>query len=65
MSQLFRDYKNLKINKIILYETPNCYTVCINDSLSTDEVTNWLIENQESILEYIKEKGIIEYDDRK
>jgi len=65
MSQLFRSYSNLKTNKIILYETPNCYTVCIKESLSSQEIDNWLLKNQESVLTYAKEKGIVEYDDRK
>lgn len=65
MSQLFRSYPDLKIQKITLYETPNCYTVCTKESLAQRETENWMIKNQQAVLDYAKAKGIVEYDDRK
>lgn len=65
MAQLFKEYPDLKINKITLYETPNCYTVCTKEAISISESENWLTQNQEEVLKYAKDKGILEYDDRK
>jgi len=65
MQVLFKKYSNLKIHKVILYETPNCYTECIEDSISNFEKMNWLMSNEEGIVFFRDEKGTIEYDDRK
>jgi 6-pyruvoyltetrahydropterin/6-carboxytetrahydropterin synthase len=65
MEVLFKSYNNLNIHKITLYETPNCYTTCIKDSISTKEWNSWNLERRWEIEEYAKEKGIVEYDDRK
>jgi 6-pyruvoyltetrahydropterin/6-carboxytetrahydropterin synthase len=55
----------LKIHKVTIYETPNCYTDCIKESISTKEWNNFNLERRHEISEYAKSKGIIEYDDRK
>lgn len=65
MNSLFRNYPNLSISRVKLYETPNCYTVCRKKSISYQERLNWESINLPLINEYIKNKGIIEYDDRK
>ena len=65
MTILFQSYSNLRIHKITLYETPNCYTVCTKESISEIEAKNWFSTNYSSIEEYAKGKGIVEYDDRK
>lgn len=65
MEVLFSSYKNLSIKKIVLYETPNCYTVCKKKSISIDERLNWEEVNYKSVKDYAEKKGIVEYDDRK
>lgn len=64
MDILFDSYDNLRIHKITLWETPNCYTTCIKDSISIHEWNNFYLENQANILAYAEEKGVINYDDR-
>ena len=67
MEVLFQNYESLKIESIKLYETPNCHTTL----KSTDIVghlqvqrMNWRSKNHQSVLNYAKEKGVLEYDDR-
>ena len=64
MKILFSEYKSLKINKVKIYETPNCFTVCKKKSISKIEEENFNKKNYNSIFEYAKEKGIVIYDDR-
>lgn len=63
--QKLMDDENLKINKIILYETPNCYCTTDNGSITEKERKNFLEINSDFISKYKKEKGKIEYDDTK
>lgn len=65
MEVLFSKYENLKIHKITIHETPNCFTTCIKESISEIEKDNWLRTNQTSVEFYRDQKGQIEYDDRK
>jgi len=65
MMVLFQPYKDLRISKVIIYETPNCWTECIRESISDFEAQNWMKVNYEPIYNYTVDKGIIEYDDRK
>ena len=58
-------YPNLKIHKVTLYETPNCYTHCIKDSISNEEAGAWMASRYEEVTKYALDKGVIEYDDRK
>lgn len=55
----------LKIHKIKIYETPNCWTECYRESISVPERNNFMKVREKEIQEYALEKGIIEYDDRK
>lgn len=55
----------LAIHKVKIYETPNCWTVCKNKSLSPSERANFLAARAEEIQAYAQEKGVLEYDDRK
>jgi 6-pyruvoyltetrahydropterin/6-carboxytetrahydropterin synthase len=57
--------KNLQLQRIRLYETPNCYTDCYSDSYSLTERNNFLAVREADLLKYKKEKGVVEYDDRK
>lgn len=65
MNILFSRYQNLKIHKITLYETPNCYTTCTQDSISIAEAAAFNLVRYNEISDYAIAKGIIEYDDRK
>jgi len=56
---------NFWLNKITLYETPNCYTVCTKDSISIQEWSYVLSINQEALETFSKDKELIEYDCRK
>ena len=64
MEILFQDYENLKISKVIIYETPNCATTCISKSISNVERDNWYRYNYEGVNKYREGKGIVNYDDR-
>jgi 6-pyruvoyltetrahydropterin/6-carboxytetrahydropterin synthase len=65
MDVLFFNYKNLKIHKVTIHETPNCYTTCIRESISASEKTNWVTNRFTGVCEYADQKGMLEYDDRK
>lgn len=65
MMVLFQNYKSLKIHQVKVHETPNCAVRCIKESLSNEEVYNWMLVNYESVNKYALDKGVMEYDDRK
>ena len=65
-NELYKKSKTgLKIHKVTIYETPNCYTDCIHSSINATETNNFYSANAESIREYARNKGVLEYDDRK
>lgn len=55
----------LEIHNVKIYETPNCYTDCTIESLSVSEIDNFAWARLSEIEAYAKEKGVLEYDDRK
>ena len=59
------DPTGLKIHKVTIYETPNCWTECYSYSISEKERSNFNKVRYEEISQYAIEKGIVEYDDRK
>jgi 6-pyruvoyltetrahydropterin/6-carboxytetrahydropterin synthase len=66
MMVLFQPYaSSLKIHKVTIYETPNCWTQCTKDSVSDVEAANWMVANYEEVNKYTLDKGVFEYDDRK
>jgi len=65
MSILFDRYEYLRIDRVTIWETPNCYTECVEDSIGEDEKANFYKARHKEILAYADEKGMIEYDDRK
>ena len=65
MEVLFKPYPNLNIYQIELNETPNCATICINESISEIERDNWMRVNETAVELYRDDKGVLEYDDRK
>ena len=65
MTVLFESYKNLRIHKVTIYETPNCATICTKDSISPQEAVAWFAVKGQEVRAYAQEKGVVEYDDRK
>jgi 6-pyruvoyltetrahydropterin/6-carboxytetrahydropterin synthase len=64
MKLLFIEYPALKIHKVKIHETPNCSTVCSKKSITSSEENNFNEKNYEAIIQYAKDKGILNYDDR-
>ena len=62
--EVYKD-QGLKIHEVKIYETPNCFTVCTNSSISSQEKMNFNISNYKSIKKYADDMGVLEYDDRK
>ena len=65
MEVLFAGYEDLNIHKITIYETPNCWTECIQESIADFERVNWNKARFNEVNRYALDKGVIEYDDRK
>ena len=65
MTVLFQSYKDLRIHKITLWETPNCWTTCTKESISNEEASNWMEANYVPVNQYAEAKGVMNYDDRK
>lgn len=55
----------LMIHKVQIYETPNCSTECVRDSISATEQAHFMDAKGAQIKAYAIEKGVLEYDDRK
>jgi len=63
---LYGDSKTgLKIHGVKIYETPNCFTECFEESISNSEKIKFWDARVVEIAKYAKEKGVLEYDDRK
>jgi 6-pyruvoyltetrahydropterin/6-carboxytetrahydropterin synthase len=62
---LLLNNKHLNLEKIRLYETPNCFTDCFSNSISAFEKNNFILSRGTEIIKYKNEKGTVEYDDRK
>lgn len=63
---LYGDSKSkLNIHNVKIYETPNCATDCSIDSIRPDERDHFYAVRFDELETYAKEKGIVEYDDRK
>ena len=65
MEVLFEDYRELSIDQIDLWETPNCKTTCMRASIGYNERKNWHETRYHEVRAYALEKGKLEYDDRK
>ena len=63
---LYGDSKTgLKIHGVKIYETPNCFTECFEESILNSEKIRFWDAKVVEISKYAKEKGVLEYDDRK
>jgi 6-pyruvoyltetrahydropterin/6-carboxytetrahydropterin synthase len=58
-------HKGLRLSLIKLWETPNCHTTCVRESMTKEETTNFYIARGKELEEYVKKMGTVEYDDRK
>ena len=62
-------YKNtktgLKIHRVTIYETPNCWTEVTAASITNRERQNFREARFDEIKTYADMKGVLEYDDRK
>ena len=65
MEVLFAGYEDLNIHRVTIYETPNCWTECIKESISGFERVNWNEARFNEVNKYALDKGVLEYDDRK
>jgi len=65
LEYLFEDHKGLKLHEVTIYETPNCFTTCIEESITMEEQRNFLHVREAGLKEYKEKKGMLEYDDRK
>lgn len=64
--EIYKDgVTGLKIHKVTIYETPNCSTDCLADSIREEERENFRKVRYEEIKGYAQAKGVLEYDDRK
>lgn len=57
--------KYFKLNKVILYETPNCYTTCTKEAITEEERVNFLQVRGSLLKVFSESKGFLEYDNRK
>ncbi len=55
----------LHIQKVKIFETPNCFTECTNESISDEQRENFQLANKDEIERYGKSLGVVEYDSRK
>ena len=70
MEVLFDEvYKNaktgLKIHRVTIYETPNCWTEVKAASITDKDRENFRATRFDEIKAYADAKGVLEYDDRK
>lgn len=54
----------LRVHKVKIYETPNCFTVCKANGIWPAEYANFVSHNYETIRQYATDMGVLEYDDR-
>lgn len=55
----------LALHSVEIHETPNCASECFRESISQDERACFTLCREEELIEYAKNKGVMEYDDRK
>jgi 6-pyruvoyltetrahydropterin/6-carboxytetrahydropterin synthase len=65
MDVLFNGRQGLKIKHVRMYETPNCYTDCYEESISQEERSNFMKAREQELIQYRELKGVVEYDERK
>lgn len=53
----------VSIERVRLYETPNCYTDCYSESIADEEMKNFYQARKYQIEEYARHKGTITYYD--
>ncbi len=58
------DDSMLRLERVRLYETPNCYSDCFGRSLSQKERDNFIAVHEKALTIYKNKLGTLEYDDR-
>lgn len=65
-NELYQDAPTgLEIHNVKIYETPNCWTTCTFNSISSVERQNFYSTRLKELVDYANLKGVLEYDDRK
>ena len=59
------DDGNLCLQKVTIYETPNCFTECFADSFTLKEQNNFMVCRRGDLDRYKEKMGVVIYDDRK
>jgi len=62
---LFSSIEGLTLYQVRLYETPNCWVDCFEESITPEEKEIFLSVHGEDLKKYLEAKGEFEYDDRK
>jgi 6-pyruvoyltetrahydropterin/6-carboxytetrahydropterin synthase len=62
---LFEDYPMLDVSSVKIFETPNCWTELSYTEVPSHERTNFYEQHYGKIKTYARQKGTLEYDDRK
>lgn len=55
----------LKIHKVTIYETPNCWTEVTTEGIPDQERVHFYMHRYNEIMCYASHKGVMEYDERK
>lgn len=56
--------EGFRLHEVKLWETPNCCTTAVKDSISIEEYRHFFDVNGFALRDYVQEMGQIEYDDR-
>ena len=62
---LLFDGRGIQLDEVIMYETPNSYTICQMQSISLNELENFNSVRYDDIKKYALAKGIKSYDKNK
>lgn len=55
----------LRMQRVVLFETPNCWTECLASSVSELEKQYFLEQHQAQLQAFSDKMAVVEYDDRK
>jgi len=57
-------HKGLNLTEIKVWETPNCCTTCTDNSYTQTEALHFYRAHETELQKYVKEMGVMDYDDR-
>ncbi len=61
---LFENFPELTLECVRYAETPNCWVEAFASSCSDDEIKHFIAFRGNQVLQYAKDKGVVEYDQR-